>query len=661
MKYKALIFLLFTTLVSNAQQTPVAVPGKQGIFVWYGHSFAKSFEYQVYINQTGGWKLLAKTKFPVSLSELNARLNESLPLYPYLKAPSETEINLIWEKAKRTELIDSVTPYSGNPLIMEILGTGMLVTGIDEGKDYTFKVVKSYNPSRADTLSLVRNIRFPGQLLKTTFKPFDVKPQGRSIIVEFEITNPDRMFDCEVFRSEYQRNNFEPVSVSKLYYKKNGKSYISISDDGVVRGSGYSYYLIPFDAMGNTGSASEPVNVYNVLADQLSVAFEKYSAKSIEKENAIKLSWRLSKTKDIISIDIFRSESYDGNYHKIMSLSPKDTVYLDRTVKPVSAYFYTIRLNGEYQQSLPSPRIPAILKPDRPNIFPPKNLILSRRGNSVTICWEKFEEDTRGYYIYRADGFKGVPKQISDIVLSDSGKVCYTDTLKKSNDIQTYTYYVADVNTSYAISPMSDPVSVQVVPSILPVPTKVKTSLQNNKVLLVWDDMVKNYPFVIGYRVIRRVNDFKNKQIEPAKTIGLFLADKNFIEDSLVVDNRKYYYTVQCIGLDSTSIGSPSQEVACFIYEDLPPMPSNIKLFPQEKSIIVQWNEPLAEGIDGYKLYRSEKNQEPAEIVTVKVGTSEYIDTNVKQGKSYYYSIETINKKGKRSKRSDYTGINYHQ
>ena len=104
MKYKALIFLLFTALVSNAQQTPVAVPGKQGIFVWYGHSFAKGFEYQVYINQTGGWRLLAKTKFPVSLSELNARINESLPLYPYLKAPSETEINLIWEKAKRTEL-----------------------------------------------------------------------------------------------------------------------------------------------------------------------------------------------------------------------------------------------------------------------------------------------------------------------------------------------------------------------------------------------------------------------------------------------------------------------------------------------------------------------------------------------------------------------------
>jgi fibronectin type 3 domain-containing protein len=661
MKYKALIFLLFTALVSNAQQTPVAVPGKQGIFVWYGHSFAKSFEYQVYINQASSWKLLAKTKFPVSLSELNARINESLPLYPYLKAPSETEINLIWEKAKRTELIDSVTPYSGNPLIMEILGTGMLVTGIEEGKDFTFKVVKSYNTSRADTLSLIKNIRFPGQSLKTTFKPFDVKPQGKSIIVEFEITNPDRMFDCEVYRSEYQRNNFKPVSVSKLYYKKTGKSYISISDDGVVGGSGYSYYVIPFDAMGNTGSASEPINVYNVLPDQLSVAFEKYKAKSIEKENAIKLSWKLSKTKDIISIDIFRSESYDGNYHKIISLSPNDTVYLDRTVKPVTAYFYTIRLNGEYQQSLPSPRIPAILKPDRPNIFPPKNLIISRKGNSVTLCWERFEDDTRGYYVYRADGFKGVPKQISEIIITDSGKVCYTDSLKQSNYIQTYTYYLSDVNTSYAISPMSDAVSMQIVPSILPVPTKVKTSLQNNKVLLVWDDMVKSYPFVIGYRIIRRVDDFNNKQIEPAKIVGLIRSEKNFIEDSLVVEKRKYYYTVECIGLDTASVGSPSQEVACFIYEDLPPIPSNIKLFPQEKSIIVQWDEPLAEGIDGYKIYRSEKNQTPAEIVTLKVGTSEYIDTNVKQGKSYYYSIETINKKGKRSKRSDYTGINYHQ
>jgi fibronectin type 3 domain-containing protein len=661
MKYKILFILLFFTTVSIAQQTPLAAPAKNGIFVWCGHAFPKGFEYLVYIQQSYGWKILSKMKFPENLSELNARINETLPLYPYLKAPSETEINRIWEKAKRTQEVDSVAPYSANPLIMEALGTGMMITEIDPGKDYSFKVVKSYSASRADTLSLIRNVRFPGKNLQTSFKPFDVKPQGKSVIVEFEITNPDRMFDCEVYRSEYQRNKFELVSVSKLYYKKTGKSYISISDDGVVNGSGYSYYLIPYDAMGNTGPASETINVYNIPLTQLSVNLEKFNAKSMEKEDAIKLSWKLKQVKDIVSIDIYRSETYDGSYHKIISLGPSDTVYLDRSVKPVSAYFYTIRLNGEYQQSFPSPRIPAILKPNRPNIFPPKDLTLSRKGNLITLCWGKFEEDTRGYYVYRAEGFRGVPKQISAIILSDSEKVCYTDTLKETGSIQTYTYAVADVNTSYVISPLSEPVSVQVITSSLPVPTKIKTSLQNNKVLLVWDDMAKNYPYVLGYRITRRVDDFNNKKVETAKTIALFRSDKNYMEDSLVVENHKYYYTVQCIGIDSINTGSPSQEVACFIYEVLPPVPSNLKLFSQENSIIIQWDEPFSEGIEGYKLYRSEKNQEPVEIATLKAGTSEYTDQSVKKGKSYYYAIETINKKGKKSKRSDYIGISYNQ
>jgi fibronectin type 3 domain-containing protein len=661
MKYKILIILFLTSVVSNAQQTPLAVPGEQGIFVWCGHPFAKGFEYQVYIRKADSWKLLSRMKFPVSLSELNARINEILPDYPYLTSPSENEISRIWDRAHRTLVIDSVPPYSANPLIVQALGAGMMISDIETGKDYTFKVVKSYSSSRADTLSLIRNVRFPGQKLLTSLKPYNVKPQEKSVIVEFEIINQDRMFDCTVYRSEYQRNNFEKVSVSKFYYKKDGKSYISIFDNGVVRGSGYSYYLVPFDAMGNPGMPSEPIHVYNVLSNQLSAAFVKYKAVSVEKENAIKLSWKLDQTKDVISIDVYRSETYDGNYHKIISLTPGDSVFLDKTVKPVSAYFYTIRLNGEYQKSLPSPRIPAILKPNRPNTFPPVDVNLSHKGKLVTICWKRLEEDTRGYYVYRADGYKGKPKQISDIILSDSLRVCYTDTLKESEGISTFSYSVADVNTSYAISPLSESVSVQVLTGTLPVPTNVKATLQNNKVLLLWNDMTKNYPFVIGYKINRRVVDFDNKPVEPVRVIAVFRSDKNYNEDSLVVDSRKYYYTVQCLGIDSTIMGSPSQEVACFIREVLPPVPSNMKLFPQEKSIVVQWDEPIAEGIDGYKLYRSEKNQEPSEIATVKVGTSEYIDTAVRRGKSYYYSIETINIKGKRSKRSDYTGINYYQ
>lgn len=661
MKYKILILMLLTTLVSNAQQTPLAVAGKQGIFVWCGHPFAKGFEYQVYIGQANSWKLLSKMKFPGNLSELNARINEILPEYPYLTAPTEDEISRIWERAHRTTVIDSVPPYSANPLIIQALGAGMLVSDIEAGKDYTFKVVKSYNSSRADTLSLVKNARFPGQKLLTTMRPFNVKPQERSVIVEFEIINQDRMFDCYVFRSEYHRNNFGKVSVAKFYYKKDGKSYISIFDEGVIKGTGYSYYIIPFDALGNTGQASEPINVYNVLANQFTAAFAKYKAVSMEKENAIKLSWKVNNTNDIVSIDVYRSETYDGIYQKMISLSPADTIFVDKTVKPVSAYFYTIRLNGEYQRSLPSPRLPAILKPNRPNIFPPKYVSISHKGNVVKVCWKRFEEDTRGYYVYRADGFKGDPKQISGIILSDSINVCYADTLKESVGIGTFSYSVADVNTSYAISPLSESVSVQVLTSALPVTTNPKVTLQNNKVLLIWTDMTKDYPYVMGYLISRRVTDLNNKTVEAKRRIAVFRSDKNYYEDSSVIENRKYFYTIQCLGIDSLITGSPSQEVACFVYEDLPPMVSDLKLFPQEKSIVLQWTEPLAEGIVSYKIYRSEKNQEPAVITTLKSGTSEYIDTNVKRGNSYYYSIETVNLKGKKSKRTDFTGINFVQ
>ncbi len=660
MKYKLLIILLFVASFVKAQQLPVAIAGKNGVFIWCGHSFAKGFEYQVFMKQLNSWKLFTKFKFPANASEFSARLNETLPIYPYLKMLTDSEIQRIWTKADRTQLIDSLAPYSANPFVMETLGVGALVTGLDAGKEYSFKVVKSYGSNSADTLPLINNFRFAAQKLKTTFKPFNVKPQGKSVTVEFEILNSDRMFDCEVYRSEYQRNSFAKVSASKLFFNKTGKSYIAISDDGVITGSGYSYYVVPIDAMGNTGVASEQINVYNILPKQLTVAFEKYKAVSADSENAIKLSWKLNQTKDIVSIDIFRATEYDGDYKKIMSLSPNDTIYLDKSVKPVVAYFYSIRLNGEYQKSFPSPRIPAILKPNRPNIFPPNNVVVSIKGRIVTICWKKFETDTRGYYVYRGEGFKGEPKQISGIILTDSAKFCYTDTIKESNEVQTYSYAVADVNTSYAISPLSETVSVQTVTATLPVPTNVKTSLQDNKVNVFWTDMVKNYPYIIGYQITRRVTDFDNKAVEPSKTIALLRSNRNYIEDSLVTENRKYYYIVQCIGVDSAIHGSPSQEVACFIYTTALPAPSNLKLFAQQKNIIIQWDEPYSEAVTSYKLYRAEKNMEPVEIATIKAGISEFTDLKVENGKSYYYAIEAISGIGKISKRTDLVGISFY-
>ena len=652
------ILFLLVTLTLKAQQQPAAIPGKYGIFVLCGNTFAKGFEYQVYIKQPKGWTMLTKMKFPGSLSEFNARINEAMPLYPYLKAPGEKEIKRIWEHALMSKVIDSIAPFSVNPLILEALGAGNMVTSVERARDYNFKVVKSYGASKADTLKPVLRAKYPGARLTTWCKAYSVGPQEKSVTVEFEITNPGRMFDCDVYRSAYLRNDFRLVSVTKLYSSKEGKTYLSVFDDGVVKGAGYSYFVVPFDPLGNIGSASDTINIYNVLPGQLSVTLDKFSATSLEKENAIKLSWKLSQIKDIVSIDIYRSENYDNGYRKITSIKPTDTVYLDRSVNPVTAYFYTLRLNGEYQRSFHSTRIHAILKPNRLNTLPPQDLIIKRTGNKlVTLCWRRMENDTRGYYVYRATGYKGEPRQISSLILSNETNVCYTDTLTGADEVQTYTYSVADVNTSYAISPLSEPASLQIVPSDLPVPTKVGTSLLGSKVMVLWDDMVKSYPYVIGYKINRRVEDFRGKNIEAPKNIAFLTSDKNFIEDSLVQENRKYYYTIQCVGIDSTSKGSPSQEVGCFIYASVVPSPSNLKVFPQEKSVIIQWDEPMANDITAYKLYRAEKNGMPVEIATISRGTSEYTDNKIEKGKSYYYAIETVINDGIKSKRTDLVGI----
>jgi hypothetical protein len=62
----------------------------------------------------------------------------------------------------------------------------------------------------------------------------------------------------------------------------------------------------------------------------------------------------------------------------------------------------------------------------------------------------------------------------------------------------------------------------------------------------------------------------------------------------------------------------------------------------EEKGIEVRWNRPIQSGVKGYKLYRIGADQKMKSIAQLPATDIDYLDTDVKNGTTYYYFVTAV-------------------
>lgn len=655
------ILLIFNLIILAAfGQGEAVFTGPAGMYIKAGKEFPKNFAYRIEIKDNNGlWQQIRQLTYPQNESEFRTLVMEAAALLPHLNFPSDSEIQHAWKNAGKGNTVDSLYLDAANPLFYYALGLGAVIRAKPDSKETVLRILKIDNKT-GKTLT-ENELRASGELkpLKTKIKSAGYRASGKEVSIDFEVVEFDRMQDCKVIRGHLFRNDFVEIRAPKIFSKKEGKYFMTVLDDGPLNNMAYSYFVVPFDLMGMTGSPSDTIAVNNVAEKSMTTYFKEFNASSLTEESAIKLSWTLSNPKNVISVDVYRSNTYDGDYQLIASVSPAETSYTDINVEPVTGYFYQCQFNGNYQKSFPAPRIPAMLHANMPNLFPPNGINASVHGNIVHLSWNRQDKDTHGYYLYKGNGFDGEMRLFSRLITSSENSVVYYDTLSISDTTRTLSYAVADVNTSYAISVPSERTTIQIPAGRIPFPTGLSARKTDKNVMLIWDDVMVTNENISGYQVYRSVEDPEGKQIEDRRLLspGNNLYTHNYFNDSLARPGTTCVYEIRSVGLSPDIRSSFCQAVRLPIPAEVLLPPSNVKLFANGNQVVIQWDEPRGQEIDYILITRIGSDKKVHELRAGSASDNEWTDTGLKSGETYYYQLTTVDKNGRESKATEPIGI----
>jgi hypothetical protein len=636
----SILFVVLALAPSTSQcQELQALPAPQGIWVNAREIYDPASSIAISRKSGAGLEALASLKAPSSLEEFLATYEQSLEAQPANEYVADTTLMAIWARFSKYRQIDSLGLHVGNLHVLAGLGAAWFDGEAEKGRSYSYEGVSG----RTKRSYTSHSVSYPQRVQMGTISPVLIQPMEGGVHLKFKVINPGVMRSCKIYRSYYMRSGPELIAPLVMFNNKAGVNYIIFTDYTAVPKVPYTYTVVPVDAAGNAGTPSQPATLFNTPANSVPPSVRHLAASSVEEKKAIRLSWLPPSTPDVISVELYRSKEYAGLYSRVASLRPDDTTFLDYDVDPVTTYYYTASINGTYEHSVNTPRVPGILRASRKSHVGPMNLTAVRDGNIARLEWERSEDDSRGYYLYRGTGYHGELKKIRAIILSKDSAVSYVDTLPVTMKTTVYTYAVTSENTSYNESPLSDRASFQYVSgsNSLPVVTDVSViPSADGSLRVMWTNLSEN-GLVEGYKLYRAVKDEHGNKIETLKPVALTLpARMNFYADGNVKEGFTYTYAVTAIN-GSGSEGSISAESGYTIPVRYPIQVSDIQAFSGDQQVKLLWNVPQGMALKKIDLLRAETDAAPKLVISLEPGVNTYVDKDVKKGTTYHYYFIT--------------------
>jgi hypothetical protein len=647
--------LLFTGFsMAQGLQTTAAT---QYIYVFCGKELPKNFDYVIEKRSLSdtSWQLVAQTCYPGNESGIKGMLLDAPPAIS-LNILNDETISRLQRISSHSQTLDSLRSFANNPMTAYAFGCAWWDTALSKQGSYEYRISKKSRQTGNLEMVKTETVRFPAKSAATTIAPLEMQLNEDNVVLSYSYPGSYRIAGIKLYRSLYRENDFKEIPATILFTTSNRQPILTAIDKTVTAKTAYSYYAVPYDVYGAEGDTSATISLYNVAKPQAVALVNTIEAVSNDKEQAVQLRWTMNNTSHLISVDIFRCDKKDGVFKKLASVSPADTLYNDHDVLPVTTYYYSLVANGFYGKSNPSARVAGMLKAHGENLFPPQHIRAVAHGNVVQLSWTQTETDTRAYYLYRCSGFHGALIKSRSIILSRDSLVSVMDTLPVSTS-SVYSYAVADENTSYAISPLSERVSVSVATNmLLATPQQLQTRYTGKAVELFWK--TANTNSILGYDLYRTATNESGLVGKFEKINGAIIpAISNSYTDRSVTDGWHYLYTVRAIGFDTTQTSSFSPAASITLAANLPATPQQVTALQTEKGILLQWNKIIDPSLKKIKLYRAEKNKSPQLLAETEAGTQEYTDSTISPGTTYFYLLSSVNNQDKESRLSEAIGI----
>ena len=273
-----------------------------------------------------------------------------------------------------------------------------------------------------------------------------------------------------------------------------------------------------------------------------------------------------------------------------------------------------------------TPTAPDTTPPDTPT-----GLGATPDNSQVSLSWnDNTEPDLAGYNVYRSTmSGSGYTKINAELVLTSD----YVD-LTATNGT-TYYYVVTAEDLSSNESGYSNEASATPVDTPPSAPTGLFATPGNSQVSLDWNNNSESD--LDGYNVFRSTTSGSGYI-----KINTDLVSTSDYVDITAVNGTTYYYVVTAV--DQTQNESAfSNEVSATPTDAPPSAPTGLAATPDDSQVSLDWNDNIESDLDGYNVYRSTTSGSGyTKINAALVTASDYVDTTVVNGTTYYYVVTAV-------------------
>ena len=338
---------------------------------------------------------------------------------------------------------------------------------------------------------------------------------------------------------------------------------------------------------------------------------------------SVKLSWTAST--GATSYNVYRGTTAGGEATAALATGITTTSYTDATVGNGTTYYYKVAAVNSGGTSPLSTEVSATPEPAAPTA--PTGLTATAANASVKLSWTASTGAT-SYNVYRGTtaGGEATAALATGITITS-----YTDTSVSNGTA--YYYKLAAVNSG-GTSPLSTEVSATPEPSAPTAPTGLTATAGNASVKLSWTASTG----ATSYNVYRGTTT--NGEATAALATGITIASYT---DTTVSNGTTYYYKVAAVNSGGTS--GLSTEASATPLGNVPPVPVELTATAGNAEVMLHWS--ASSGATSYNLYRGTMpGGEGATPIAAGVRTTNYVNTGLANGTTYFYKVAAVNAEG---------------
>ncbi len=513
----------------------------------------------------------------------------------------------------------SLTSGSGYSKINSSLVSASNYTDTDlNGGTTYYYVVTAVDLASHESAYSAQDDATPYDLAPAAPTGLNTTPGNNEIALDWNDNSETDLDGYNVYRSTTSGTGYSKVNTGLVLTS-------NYTDTGLSANATYYYVVTAVDLASNESSYStEESEIPNdpVPSDPTGLTA---TAGDLEAN----LDWDDNIEEDLAGYNVYRSLTSGSGYTKVNGSPVGTSYYTDTGLNSTVTYFYVVTAvdygNGESGYSNED-----FATPTDPPPAAPTGLTATPHDSEIELDWDdNSESDLDGYNVYRSITSGSGYSKINGSLIETSN---YTDYGVTNNVTYYYVVTAVDITSSESSSTSEVSATPDPAPSA---PTGLTATAGDKQASLDWNDNSEGD--LDGYNIYRSLTSGSGY----SKLNDALITSSNFTDTGLT-GGTTYYYVVTAVDQIDNESGYSNEDNAT-PYDNPPAAPTGLAATAGDKQVSLDWNDNTEEDLDGYNVYRSlTSGSGYSKINTGLVSTSNYTDTGLVGGTTYYYVVTAV-------------------